>query len=149
MIRRCTIICASCGAELAQKLSRDCRAIMESDWYREVFPRTRLNRWAAHELTATAHGGRMATSVDGVLTGRGADLIIIDDPLKPDEALSDATRQRVNEWFSNTLYSRLNSKRTGSIVLIMQRLHEEDLTGYLLGQGGWTHLSLPGIAEVD
>src|SRR4051794_14454742 len=83
------IICASYGAELAGKLSRDCRTVMDSDWYREVFPNTRLDRFAVNELTTTAHGCRMATSVDGVLTGRGADLIIIDDPLKPDEAISD------------------------------------------------------------
>ena len=143
------IICASYGAELAQKLSRDCRAIMESAWYRELFPGTRLDRSAAHELTTTAHGMRMATSVDGVLTGRGADVIIIDDPSKPEEALSDTTRQRVNDWFDGTLYSRLNDKCTGSIVLIMQRLHEDDLTGHLLARGGWDHLSLPAIAEQD
>lgn len=143
------IICASYGAELAGKLSRDCRAVMESPWYQELFPNTRLDRFAVHELTTTAHGTRMATSVEGVLTGRGADLIIIDDPLKPDEALSDTTRERVNDWFDGTLFSRLNDKRTGSIVLIMQRLHEDDLTGHLLARGGWDHLVLPAIAEQD
>lgn len=91
----------------------------------------------------------MATSVDGVLTGRGADLIIIDNPLKPNEALSDTTRQGVNGWFDGTLYSRLNDKSRGAIVLIMQRLHEDDLTGHLLDRGGWNHLSLSAIAERD
>ena len=61
-----------------------------------------------NELTTTAHGSRYATSVEGPLTGRGADLIIIDDPLKPDEASSDTTRTKVNAWFDNTLFSRLN-----------------------------------------
>jgi phage terminase large subunit-like protein len=60
-----------------------------------------------------------------VLTGRGADLIVIDDPLKPEEALSQAQRQAANEWYDHTLYSRLNDKLTGAIVLIMHRLHEE------------------------
>ena len=62
-----------------------------------------------------------------VLTGRGADLIVIDDPLKPEEALSQTQRQAANEWYDHTLYSRLNDKLTGAIVLIMHRLHEDDL----------------------
>src|SRR5205085_9471085 len=64
-----------------------------------------------------------------VLTGRGADIILIDDPLKPEEALSDAQRKAANEWYDHTLYSRLNDKRHGAIVIIMQRLHEDDLVG--------------------
>ena len=143
------VICASYGSELAQKLSRDCRAVMESAWYKRLFPRTRLDRFAANELTTTAHGVRIATSVDSVLTGRGADLIIIDDALKPDEALPDTTRRQVNDWFDGTLVSRLNDKCTGSIVLIMQRPHEDDLTGHLLARGGWDHLSLLAVAEQD
>jgi hypothetical protein len=67
---------------------------------------------------------RIANSVGGVLNGRGADLIIIDDPLKPEEALSRAQRRAANEWFDHTLYSRLNDKQQGAIVLIMHRLHE-------------------------
>jgi hypothetical protein len=62
------------------------------------------------------------------LTGRGADYIIIDDPVKPDEALSDAQRREVNAWFSHSLFSRLNSKTKGVIKIVMQRLHEDDLT---------------------
>nr|MDQ2736385.1 phage terminase large subunit [Pseudomonadota bacterium] len=142
------IICASYGAELAEKLSRDCRAVMESPWYQELFP-TRLDRTAVNELTTTAHGTRIATSVGGVLTGRGADVIIIDDPLKPDEALSDTHRERVNNWFDSTLFSRLNDKRKGTIILIMQRLHEDDLAGHLMARGGWSTLVLPAIAEHD
>src|SRR6266404_2286479 len=66
----------------------------------------------------------VATSVGDVLSGRGADLIVIDDPLKPEEALSQAHRQAANEWFDHTLYSRLNDKQRGAIVLIMHRLHD-------------------------
>ena len=79
----------------------------------------------------------LATSVGGVLTGRGADFIIIDDPLKPDEALSETQRNAVNEWFDHTLYSRLNDKRTGCIIIITQRLHEDDLVGHVLEQEDW------------
>ena len=84
-----------------------------------------------------------------VLTGRGADIILIDDPLKPEEALSDAQRQAANEWFDHTLYSRLNDKRNGAIVIIMQRLHEDDLVGHVLAQEPWEVLRFPAIAEAD
>ncbi len=97
----------------------------------------------------TAQGTRLATSVGGVLTGRGADLILIDDPQKPDEALSETRRNAVNEWYDNTLMSRLNSKADGCIVIIMQRLHQDDLVGHVLEQGNWEVLSLPAIAEAD
>jgi len=84
-----------------------------------------------------------------VLTGRGADIIIIDDPLKPEEALSEAHRQAANEWFDHTLYSRLNDKHTGAIILIMHRLHEDDLVGHVVGQEDWEIVRLPAIAEED
>lgn len=61
-------------------------------------------------------------------------MIIIDDSLKPEEAASETQRRRANEWFQNTLYSRQNNKQTGCIILIMQRLHEDDLVGHVLGQ---------------
>jgi predicted phage terminase large subunit-like protein len=91
----------------------------------------------------------MSTSVSGVLTGRGADLIILDDPLKPEEALSETRRTGVNDWYSNTLLSRLNSKQNGVIIIVMQRLHQDDLVGHVLGQEHWEVLSFPAIAEED
>ena len=122
------MLCVSYAQDLADKLARDCRRIMMCDWYQRAFP-TRLSpqRQAVPEFETTAQGCRLSTSVGGVLTGRGADLIIIDDPLKPEEALSQAQRRAANEWFDHTLYSRLNDKREGGIVLIMHRLHEDDL----------------------
>ena len=89
----------------------------------------------------------MATSVGGVLTGRGADVIIIDDPLKPDQALSETGRNAVNDWYENTLLSRLNNKAAGCIIIVMQRLHQDDLVGHVLAQDDWTMLSFPAIAE--
>jgi hypothetical protein len=79
----------------------------------------------------------MATSVGGVLTGRGADLIIIDDPLKPDEAMSESRRNAVNEWYDHTLLTRLNDKERGCIVIIMQQLHQDDLVGHVVEQEDW------------
>ena len=98
----------------------------------------------------TTHmGSRIATSVHGVLTGKGADIIIIDDPLKAAEALSATVREGVNRWYGNTLCSRLNSKTDGAIIAIMQRFHENDLAGHVLSQEPWDVLSLPAIAESD
>jgi predicted phage terminase large subunit-like protein len=144
------ILCVSYAQDLADKLARDCRGIMMSPWYRRIFP-TRLapHRQAVQEFITTRHGYRLATSTGGVLTGRGADIILIDDPLKPDEALSAAQRQACNEWYDHTLYSRQNDKQHGAIVIIMQRLHEDDLVGHVLGQEQWEILSFPAIAEKD
>src|SRR6266853_1125549 len=144
------ILCVSYAQDLADKLARDCRSIMMSQWYRQIF-RTRLaaHRQAVQEFLTTRQGYRLATSNGGVLTGRGADIILIDDPLKPEEALSDAQRKAANEWYDHTLYSRLNDKRHGAIVIIMQRLHEDDLVGHVLGQEPWEVVSFPAIAEAE
>ena len=91
----------------------------------------------------------MATSVGGVLTGRGAQFLIIDDPLKPDDALSETQRKACNEWFDHTLYSRLNNKKDGCIIIVMQRLHEDDLVGHVLGVEPWKVIRFPAIAEED
>jgi predicted phage terminase large subunit-like protein len=143
------IICASYAQDLADKLAGDCRSLMMARWYRDLFPGTHLAgvRQAIHDFSTTKRGFRLATSVGGVLTGRGADYIIIDDPLKPEEAVSETQRQTVNSWFDHTLISRLNDKRGGRIILIMQRLHEDDLVGHVLRQGGWHVLKFPAIAE--
>ena len=109
------ILCVSYAQDLSDKLARDCRTIMTSPWYRQIFP-TRLSphRQAVQEFITTRQGYRLATSTGGVLTGRGADIILIDDPLKPEEALSTAQREAANEWYDHTLYSRLNDKRHGA-----------------------------------
>jgi predicted phage terminase large subunit-like protein len=146
------IVCVSYAAELAGKLARDCRAIMASSWYRQLFPGTRLSREKNSELdfVTTQRGYRLSTSVGGVLTGRGGNLIILDDPMKPDEAMSETRRRNVCDWFDNTLYSRLDDKRSDVIILIMQRLHMDDLVGHVLAKDdSWVHLNLPAIAEID
>jgi predicted phage terminase large subunit-like protein len=145
------IICASYSENLAAKHSLDCRAVMGSDWYRRIFPHARISREKDTELNflTTRHGYRYATSVGGTLTGRGGNLIIIDDAIKPEDAFSEAKRSAVNEWFDRTLYSRLDDKRNDTIVLIMQRLHVEDLAGYVTQKEPWVQLRLPAIAEVE
>jgi predicted phage terminase large subunit-like protein len=97
----------------------------------------------------TRRGFRLATSTGGTLTGRGGDLLIIDDPMKPADAPSDLRRHDLQQWYTNTLLSRLDDKTKGAIVVVMQRLHVDDLAGHLMAQGGWEVLCLPAIAEVD
>ena len=146
------IICVSYSGDLAKKHANDFRAVLESPWYRLAFPSTRVGPYknSETEIELTARGFRLATSVGGTLTGRGGDIIVIDDPLKPDDALSETKRLAANQWFTNTLLSRLDDKRTGAIVVVMQRVHLDDLTGFLLAQSDeWDVLSLPAIADAD
>ncbi|MBN8520313.1 MAG: phage terminase large subunit [Alphaproteobacteria bacterium] len=142
------IISASYGQDLSEKMARDTRNLMNAEWYKNIF-KTRISpdRQAVHDFMTTKLGTRMATSVGGVLTGRGADIIIIDDPLKPEDALSETKRKNVNEWYDNTLLSRLNNKKTGCIIIIMQRLHQNDLVGHVQENDTWEVLSLSSIAE--
>jgi predicted phage terminase large subunit-like protein len=146
----CHLLCVSYAQDLADQLARDCRRIVSSAWYRALFA-TRLSaaKTAVQEFVTTEQGCRLAVSVGGALTGRGADIIILDDPLKPEEALSRTQRQAVNEWFDHTLYSRLNDKRSSAIVLVMHRLHEDDLTAHVLAQEAWEVVRFPAIAEAE
>ena len=145
------IICVSYSGDLAKKHANDFRAVLQAPWYQRLFERTRIGQKDSEtEIELTARGFRLATSVGGTLTGRGGDLIVIDDPLKPDDAYSEAKRNAANEWFKNTLLSRLDDKRTGAIIIVMQRVHMDDLTGFVTSQSDeWEILNLPAIAEVD
>jgi predicted phage terminase large subunit-like protein len=143
------IIVVSYSNELAAELHRQFRMVVDAPWYRAIFPKMRPAKDSGTELVTTAGGCRYANSVGGTVTGRGADLIIVDDPLKAEEAMSEPARRRLIEWYGGTLVSRLNDKETGRIVVVMQRLHEDDLAGHLLRQGNWQHLDLPAIAVED
>lgn len=144
------IMVASYSQDLARLHSNLTRTIMESDWYKNDFPSTRIsdrgNR--ALELETTAGGVRKAVSVGGSITGFGADIIIVDDCMKSDEARSPQVREELRNWFDNTLSTRLNDITTGVIISIQQRLHEDDLPAYLLDKG-YSHLNLPAIAEKE
>ena len=148
---RTRIVCVSYSQELASKLARDCRAVMMSPWYHDLFPWTRIDpsKSAETEFATTARGFRLATSVGGTLTGRGGNILILDDPMNPLEAASLTKRARTKEWSDGTLSTRPDDKSKDAIVVIMQRLHVDDLVAHLLAQGlPWYHLNLPAIAEV-
>lgn len=146
-------ICISYSTDLAIKLGNDCREIISSSWYRQLFPQTKISRLknTETEFATTRFGFRISTSIEGTLTGRGGDIIILDDPMKPIDALSDTKRERVNNAFVNTILSRLDDKRTGCIIIVMQRLHEDDLVGRVLRDAPqeWSLLRQPAIAEQE
>lgn len=140
-------IVVSYSSELALELHRQFRMVVDSKWYRRVFPNVQWTKTTNFEYITKEGGGRLATSVGGTLTGKGADIIIVDDPLNASEVHSEPARKRVIDWYSSSLTSRLNDKGTGKIIVVMQRLHENDLAGYLLEQSdAWTKLILPAIA---
>jgi len=145
------IMCASYSADLASDFSRQTRMVMDASWYKQVFPRSQISPLKDTEMffETTLRGYRFATSVGGPNTGFGGDFSIIDDPIKTDEASSEAKRSAVIDWFTNTASTRLNDPANGVIIVVMQRLHVDDLAGHLLQQLGWTHLSLPAIAMAD
>ena len=142
-------IVGSYKQELSEKLSMDCRQIMQSDWFKTAFPLCEIakDQNQKKKFQTTKQGHRIATSPTGGITGEGADYIIVDDPQNPKEAASDVERIRAINWFQQTLISRLNNAKEGRILLIMQRLHEDDLTGELLKKDfGYEHLDLQIMA---
>lgn len=134
---------ASYSSALAINNSAQIRALVQHEAYREIFPEVDLASDAQHHWKTTEGGVMYATGTGGTITGFGAGkmrqgfggAIIIDDPHKADEASSDVIRKGVIDWFQNTLESRKNSPDT-PIIVIMQRLHESDLAGWLLGDRG-------------
>ena len=141
------VVVVSYSDLLARNHANDFRRLVNDPLYRATFPGMRLDRETDREIITTMRGKRIATSIDGTLTGLGGNLIIIDDPIKLGDAMSDAVRARVIEWYRSTLLSRGDDKTTTRIVVVMQRVHENDLVGYLQEQGGFEVLNLPAIAQ--
>lgn len=139
-------MCVSYSDDLTRDIARMFRTVVESPMYRKVFPHVKVIKATENEVRTDAGGIRYATSVGGTITGKGADLLIIDDPIKPTDAQSDKSRNAVNEWLRSTLLSRLNDQEYGGLFLVMQRLHVNDPTGFLEAGGGFKKLSLPAIA---
>jgi predicted phage terminase large subunit-like protein len=140
------VVVVSYSDFLSRTHANDFRRIVNHPLYQATFPAMRLDRNTDREIVTTERGKRIATSIDGTLTGLGGNLIIIDDPIKLGDAMSDAVRERVIEWFRSTLLSRGDDKSETRIVVVMQRVHENDLVGYLQEQGGFEVLNLPSIA---
>jgi predicted phage terminase large subunit-like protein len=144
---------ASYAGSLSIRDSVKCRRLIDSQWYKTYFGdmynlTTDQNQKQRFENDKT--GQRIATSVDGALTGEGGDIIVIDDPHNVREAESSAVRQGVLDWWDQAMQTRLNDPKTGAFVIIMQRVHENDLTGHILGNeyNAWDHLCLPARYEI-
>jgi hypothetical protein len=141
------VVVVSYADLLSRAHANDFRCLVNHPLYQATFPRMRLARETDREIATTERGKRIATSLDGTLTGLGGNLIIVDDPIKLGDAMSEAVRERVIEWYRSTLLSRGDDKTKTRIVVVMQRVHENDLVGYLQEQGGFEVLNLPAIAQ--
>lgn len=146
------IIVASYSQIISEKMSLETRYILQSPWFKEIFPEVDISKEqnTKRKLQTTKLGYRFATSVGGSLTGDGGNFLILDDPMNPLQAESSKYRSRVIDWFGQSFMTRLNDRRKGVVVLVMHRLHSEDLTGHLINKGmgnRWHTLSIPYIAE--
>jgi len=130
------------------------RSLLQSQWFQRLFgDRFQLagDRNQVAQYANNRRGQMIATSVGATAMGRGCDTAVLDDSVSADQALSDAERATANNWIDATLRSRLNDPATGAIILVMQRLHQLDPSGFLLEQepGLWTHIRIPLEAEED
>jgi predicted phage terminase large subunit-like protein len=120
------------------------------DWFKEVFPtRVAKDHSAVMDFATTAGGALYAVSFGGSITGRGADLIIVDDPHDIKDTGNPQQLELTIERFEGLVLSRLNNRKTGKVIVIAHRVHEDDLSGHLLPQGKWNHVVLPMVAVTD
>jgi predicted phage terminase large subunit-like protein len=150
-----TFIFASYSPTLSTRDATRCRELIESDWYRKRWPRPvvigkgdTFFRIGDRDKGGRAVGWRFSTSVRGQITGRHADIQVVDDPIKPllTQGASAVTKTEIDfvkTWWDGTMSTRMRNPKTAARVIIMQRLHEEDLAGYVLESGEYVHLCLP------
>jgi predicted phage terminase large subunit-like protein len=130
------------------------RSIIESEWYQKewssVFTLSRDQNVKSH-YGNSSRGVMFSTGMQATATGMGGDILIFDDPLNPEQAISQVEREAVNLRFDTTFRSRINDPTKGVKIIIMQRLHELDLTGHVLARESsrWEHVSLPAVAPKD
>jgi predicted phage terminase large subunit-like protein len=139
------ILVLSYGQALADKIAYGIRAIMQSDWFQQGF-RTRLAKTKVTDFVTTDGGVVRSLSIEGGVTGLGADFIIIDDPVEIKDCDNSKRLERVNELFDNEIQTRLDDPRKGCIVVIAHRISEDDLPGHVMRKRGWKELKLPLIA---
>lgn len=159
------IIATSYGADMAQRFNRDVQRVIDNDLYKAVFPDTSLNAGKSNNskgayirtselFEIVGHtGSYRSCGVGGGITGMGADILIIDDPVKDRKSANSATvRQNIYEWYTSTAYTRLSPG--GGVIVMCTRWHVDDLLGLLLKEeqnGGdkWKVINYPAIAEHD
>lgn len=145
-------LCASYAGVLSTRDSLKTRRLIQSPWYQSLWGhvfRLTGDQNAKTRFENDRTGYRIATSVDAFATGEGGSRLIVDDPHQAQEAQSDPVRESTLYWWDSVMSTRRNDPKKDVRVVIMQRLHEKDLTGHILEQGGWTHLCLPAEYEGD
>tara|TARA_R110002051_G_scaffold324662_1_gene423013 strand:+ start:438 stop:1883 length:1446 start_codon:yes stop_codon:yes gene_type:complete len=149
-------ITASYSADLSIEHATRSRDIITATWFKDrwgdIFHiKKDQNLKARYENNFL--GVRRATSVGGTVTGQGGDFLLVDDPVSPQHAASEVERENANEWYRTTFYSRLNNPLTGIRIIIMQRIHDNDLSGFLLGNGNsrlkYNHICIPAELSDD
>ncbi len=140
------VLAASYSDDLAHALSSQTRTVMRSPLYRDLFPKTVLDKHAVDHIQTTAGGYRYATAIGSTITGFGADLAIVDDPMQPQDAASERVKQKVRSWVSNSLMTRFNDPSRGALILVMHRLAPDDLSATLEPSADFV-LRLPLVAE--
>lgn len=147
------VIYTSYSDDLAHKTPSEVKDIITSPVYKNIFPNNKLGRKTADtEWYLESSGGMYSTTIGGAITGFHGNVIIIDDPMKAGDKNSKAARDTVKNFYTGSILSRLrNDDPNSAIVIIMQRLHEDDLVGYLLEEekGIWTHINITGIEEKE
>ena len=149
------IICASINNDLAERFSTKTRMILTSELYRKSFPEVQLERRTRTRLWTTEGGERQSFGLTGNVTGQHAHFIIVDDPINPMMALNDKALAATNEWMDTTISTRriITDKVLTPTILIMQRLHQNDPTGYWLNKQGTSgtvkHICLPAELHSD
>jgi predicted phage terminase large subunit-like protein len=144
------IICASYGTQLAVDLSNKTRKVLNAPWYQGAFPDTKFGPSETQTYFDTTEGGyRFATTLGGAMTGIGADFIILDDPQKASDMVHESSRIEAKVLLDDTVYSRFDNPKTGVLIVVMQRLHEDDLIGHIMQGGGWEVIKIPVLAEED
>lgn len=146
---RAKIMVATYTEDLAREHAANFARVVKSDWYRDLFPAMEVATSSRNELRSTKGGARYSVTLGGATTGFGADLIVIDDLMKAQDAVQEASREQVRRYYTDALMSRLDNPSNGSVVALMQRLHEDDLPAFLLEKGGYDHLDLPVISEEE
>jgi phage terminase large subunit-like protein len=139
------ILILSYGQELATDIVYAIREILRSDWFKRLF-KTRIAKYRLPDLITTANGCVRSVSIEGSVTGFGAEFIIVDDAVEIKNCDNEKQLQRVNELFDSEIKTRLNNPKKGAIVIVAHRLAEEDLPGHVLKEGGWKNVRLPLIA---
>ena len=149
-------ITASYSADLSIEHATRSRDIINSDWFKDRWSdifhiKKDQNLKARYENNFL--GVRRATSVGGTVTGQGGDFLLVDDPVSPQHAASEIERENANEWYRTTFYSRLNNPLTGVRIVIMQRIHDNDLSGFLLSNSNsrlkYKHICIPAELSDD